>query len=109
MGLVHGQGGKAMRRRTVTATNEQGQNIRVSLGEPAWEGKEPAGTGVWLTGLWIGRHRVVAEYDSIWEDHNHPGCCIGTYYEAVSDPGDVIRLCDMAEVEPPSFVPVEEV
>jgi hypothetical protein len=98
-----------MRRRTVTATNEAGEIIRVSLGEPAWEGREPAGTGVWLTGLWVGRQRVVAEYDSIWQSARHPGRCVGTYYEAVSDPSDVIRVCDMVDVEPPSFVPVEDV
>jgi hypothetical protein len=98
-----------MKRRTVTATDEQGQRIRISLGAPEWAGKENAGTGVWLTGLWFGQHRILAEFDSIWEDCRHPGRCQGTYYEVIADPEEIIQLCDLAGIESPAFVLVEDV
>jgi hypothetical protein len=98
-----------MRRRIVTATDEQGQLIRVALDEPEWTGKENAGTGVWLTGLWFGQHRILAEFDSIWEDCSHPGRCQGTYYEAITDPYEIIQLCALADIEPPEFVSDEGV
>jgi hypothetical protein len=97
-----------MRRRTVTAVNEQGEYIRVSLGEPVWTGKEPASAGIWLTGLWIGRHRVVAEYDSIWESSRHPGRRVGKYYVVVTNLDEVIRLRGMTGIELPEFVPVKK-
>jgi hypothetical protein len=103
------EGDETMRRRTVTAVTESGENIRISLGEPTWTGEEKAGTGISLTGLWIGRQRVVAEFDSIWESSRHPGQCVGTYYEVVTDPNDIIRLCNIADIEPPEFIPVEDV
>jgi hypothetical protein len=86
-----------MGRRTVRALTEHGLNIRVSLGKPAWTGKAKTdGTGVWLTGLWFGRRRIVAEFDSHW-------------YEEVSDAHSIINLCGMAGIELPSFVvPVED-
>jgi hypothetical protein len=94
-------------RRTVTVNDEHGGRVRVSVGEPVWTGREPAGTGIWLTGLWVGRRRLIAEYYSQWEDRRHPGRCIGTYYQEVTDMDEVIRLCDLTGVERPSFVWVQ--
>jgi hypothetical protein len=90
-----------------TVNDEHGGKVRVSLGDPVWDGRVVVNPGVQLTSLWFGRRRVIARYYSQWQDRRHPGCCIGDFYNEVTEPTEVLRLCDLAGIEPPSFVPVQ--
>ena len=56
--------------------------------------------GTKLEEMYFGKisHRIIIEYDSIWEDRDHPGACVGTVY-AVVEPGDTFETADESWVQ----------
>ena len=62
-----------------TITNLNGDAERVTLPVAHWSGRERAGTGVWITGLYHGPRsgRVFIRTHSIWDDGRHMGINVG--------------------------------
>lgn len=79
----------------VTAYDEQGQAHYISLPKnPVWEGRDQAGTGITYEAIWVSpkARRCVVQYDSIWENRQKPGQCMGTGYSLITEEDALLRL-----------------
>lgn len=64
-------------------------------------------TGVRMDRCWFGRHRIIAQSYSIWDDGH--GRCYGTSYSVISGACEILSFCDKAGIESPDWVAVEEI
>ena len=63
-------------------------------------------TGVTMDRCWFGRNRIVTQAYSIWDNGN--GRCVGTIYNVISDPSDILSFCSRADIDPPAWIEAEE-
>jgi hypothetical protein len=76
----------------VTATNQYGEAVRLSLPAATWEGNDQYGTGVKLEAIFVSprARRCVTQTYSIWE--NGHGACTGTRFHLIEDEDQLNRL-----------------
>lgn len=94
---------------TADLAGYEGGTIRVALNpEAAIEiNDRDWSTGIRMDRCWFGRNRIITQSYSIW--NNGKGICRGTEYTVISDPGDILRFCRKAEIDPPEWIQAEEV
>lgn len=92
-----------------TAYDHEGTAIRLALNpETAIEINDKNwATGITMERCWFGRGRIVTEEYSIWE--NGHGYCTGTVFDVITDKSEILRFCDHAEIDPPTWIKAEEV
>ena len=69
----------------ITAKNEIGENVRLSLPAATWQGSDNYGTGLTLEAIYVSprARRCVIQTYSIWDDG--AGACVGTRYKLIDD------------------------
>ena len=65
-------------------------------------------TGTRMDRCWFGKGRIITQSYSLWEDRSRPGTCVGTSYDVIDDPSEILRFCRKAGIEPPAWVEIEE-
>jgi len=101
--------GRSRRNRLYVTAQDGQESVRVALNpEAAIEINDRRwATGVTMDRCWMGKGRVIAQSYSIWDDGS--GQCVGTRYQIISEPDEVLRFCHKAEIEPPSWIQAQEV
>ena len=97
------------KRNRIYITADAGQGtIRIALNpEAAIEiGDRNWGTGVSMDRCWFGKSRIVTQSYSIWDRGD--GIHVGTRYNVISNPEEILDFCRRADIDPPTWIKAEE-
>ena len=98
--IVYGAVSRAIWARDLGVLVALNPEAAIEINDKCWA------TGVTMDRCWIGKGRIITQSYSIWDDGS--GRCVGTRYNVISEPDQILHFCAKARIDVPDWITAQE-